>query len=77
MKTFSQSEKKSYYGITAAIDELVEDRLFLKDGSTTTIRCALNDLLDTAQKCGQKVSFEFDQDRAVKIVKRKLGLLGY
>jgi hypothetical protein len=62
---------KKTFGINAAIEELCEFWPYALDTSATTIRCAINDLLDAASKDGQKVNFNYDQDRAVRIVKAR------
>jgi hypothetical protein len=68
---------KRYYGIRSAIDQLIENRdhrtYGMPDTSATTIRCALNDLMDYADKSGEyKVNFKFDQERAVRICQNAL-----
>lgn len=39
------------------------------DNSRTTIRCAINDQLDAADKAGYRVRFDYDQPRAVARVR--------
>ncbi len=64
--------QEKVFGITQAIEELVTLWPYGQDRSHTTIRCALNDILDAASKCGNKVNFNYDQDRAVRIVRNQL-----
>jgi hypothetical protein len=55
------------------LDSVVEDLSHGTDHSPTTIRCAINDRLDIQHKDGWKVNFEYDQPRAVRIVRARLG----
>jgi hypothetical protein len=66
-------DMKQTYTIAMAIDSVVEDLQHGTDHSPTTIRCALNDRLDYADKDGYAVNFDYNQDRAVRIVRRRLG----
>ncbi len=56
---------KTRYSIEQAIQDVAEALKDSDDHSVTTIRCAINDRLDMADKDGFKVNFDYDQNRAV------------
>lgn len=60
------------YTITEAISDVAEALRSGTDHSATTIRCAINDLLDAASKDGKRVRFDYNQELAVRRVKRLL-----
>jgi hypothetical protein len=65
---------KTRFTIAQAV-ELVADALRdSQDRTPTTIRCAINDTLDAAQKDGYSVHDAYDQPRAVRAVRRLLGM---
>ena len=63
------------YGINRAIEDVANAMRDSSDHAPTTIRCALNDALDSADKDGYQVNFEYDQSRAVKRVQSILNKL--
>ena len=50
----------------------VAEGLSGEDRSATTIRCTINDALDALERDGHKVSYDYNQPRAVATVKRLL-----
>ena len=62
------------YTITEVIMDCVECLKDSDDQSNTTIRCTINQLLDSADKNGFKVNFDYDQESAIKRVKKILRL---
>lgn len=65
---------KGTYSIECAINDTASQLRDGADHSPTTIRCAINDLLDLAAKDGMVVNFDYDQARAVQRVKRILSV---
>lgn len=63
---------KKTYTLAMALDAVVEGLQNGMDHSPTTIRCAINDCLDGADRDGFKVNFNYDQPRAVRIVRARL-----
>jgi hypothetical protein len=63
---------KLYFTISDAVETVADCLINSLDQSTTTIRCAINDVLDSASKNGYRVPDSFNQDRAVARVKRLL-----
>jgi hypothetical protein len=63
---------KKRFTITQAVRSVAEAfREYPRgDNSPTTIRCAINDCLDAAEKDGFTVNFDFDQPRAVAQVRK-------
>ncbi len=60
------------YTITQATADVADCLRAGTDHSATTIRCAINDALDSASKAGFAVRHDYNQDAAVKRVKRML-----
>ncbi len=60
---------KVKYGINQAIESTAEALRGTNDHSPTTIRCAINDTLEMAERDGMKVNHGYDQPRAVARVK--------
>lgn len=65
--------EKQDYTIEQAIADCIEALKGGDDRSPTTIRCTINDLLDAADKNGSVVDFDYDQEEAIKEVRRVLG----
>jgi hypothetical protein len=63
---------KPTYSISEVIHDVASALRSGDDHSATTIRCAINDHLDAMHKDGYRVNFEYDQQRAVREVKRLL-----
>ena len=62
----------AYYSIQMAIEMAAEQLSVDDDYSDTTIRCTINDILDRAQKDGYNVFFGYNQERAIKKVRKLL-----
>lgn len=63
---------KPRYRLSMVLDSVAEDLAQGSDHSATTIRCAINDRLDYAEREGYAVSHDYAQERAVAGVKRRL-----
>ncbi len=60
------------YTITQAVNDVADALRGSSDHSSTTIRCALNDALEMAERDGHKVNHGYDQPRAVARVKSRV-----
>lgn len=67
--------KKERYTIDRAIETVAMALKDSDDHSETTIRCAINDMLDGADKDGYAVNFDYDQRRAVIKTRMLIGQL--
>lgn len=72
MSSLYPERVKEFFGVTAAIESVAECMRGCGDYSATTIRCAINDRFDMAQKDGYRIPRDYDQRRAVATVKRLL-----
>lgn len=66
--------KKQRYSITEACRDVADSLKSRGDFSPTTIRCAINDTLDAADKDGRAVNFNYNQPRAIKLVRSLIGV---
>lgn len=64
---------KQRYSIDQVCEDVADSLRQGNDHSATTIRCAINDALDAADKSGFAVNFEYNQLRAVANVKKLIG----
>lgn len=64
---------KPYYSLAMILDSVADDLRGSGDHSPTTIRCAINDRLDHAERDGYRVRHDYNQPRAVARVRRMLG----
>ena len=65
-------DKQQTYTLRMIIDSVVDDLWHGDDHSETTIRCAINDRFDNADKEGYKVNHDYNQKLAVRRVKNAL-----
>jgi hypothetical protein len=56
--------------LSTILETVAADLAHGDDCSPTTIRCAINDLMDAYDKAGCKVNFEYDQPRAIARVQK-------
>lgn len=63
------------YSINQAVYDCIQQLKNGTDRSPTTIRCTINDLLDSAEKNGCRVRHEYDHERAIKRVRDSLTVL--
>lgn len=63
---------KNHYSIETAIDTCAEGLAAGSDHSATTIRCCINDILDGAGKDGFSVRHDYNQERAIRKVKKRI-----
>ena len=68
---------KERYTIEMVTDAVIDDLQHNphRDVSVTTIRCAINDVMDYAEREGYKVNHGYSQERAVKKVKAALAII--
>lgn len=64
--------KKPSYPIGQICQDVADGLRNSRDCSPTTIRCAINDVADAKDKDGFRVSFNFNQTKAIRRVARLL-----
>lgn len=67
--------KKQNYPLVQVYQDVADSLRDKGDYSATTIRCAINDHLDGLDKDGYRVKFDYNQQFAVDVVRKLLGLI--
>lgn len=62
--------RKHYYRLAFILRDVAYACKARGDTSATTIRCAINDAMDSWAKDGWRVAFNYNQERAIKEVRR-------